>query len=148
MEDNYFTTLFWLCWVFVEAGATLQLCRLLTIIIHLSQSTGSRKAGFSTEAACQLRSCGPQALELSISSCSTACGIFPNQDWTHVSFISRWSLYHWVMRDAPKWLLKFYSLTIYHLFKNRVKSNSLLSIPIHSLRLQLGFKYLILQQKT
>ena len=80
--------IFWLCWVFVAAHrlslvAASRGCSLLRCVgfslqwLLLLQSTGSRRAGFS--------SCGSWALERRLSSCgtglscSTACGIFLDQ---------------------------------------------------------------------
>ena len=40
-------------------------------------------------------------------SCCGACGIFLNQeDWTHVSYIGRWILYHWATRETTKRILE------------------------------------------
>ena len=49
-------------------------------------------------------------------SCSVACGIFPDQGWTHVPCISRWILNRWTTREIP-----CFSLNI-HCFQPQVPS--------------------------
>ena len=78
----FFFLNFWLCWVFVAVRrlylvAVSRGCSSLWCVgfslqwLLLLQSMGSRRAGFS--------SCGSRALERRLSSCSAACGIFPDE---------------------------------------------------------------------
>ena len=86
---------FWLCWVFVAACGRLSLvaasegysslrCTGFSLRwLLLLRSTGSSTRA-SVVVACRLSSCGVQALEHRLSSCgglscSTACGILPDQ---------------------------------------------------------------------
>ena len=97
--------------------------RFLMQWLLLLQSMGSRHVGFSS---CSTRAqylwctgsvlvvhglstCGAQAQYLWCTgsvlvvhrlSCSTACGIFPDQGLNHVSCIGRWTLNHWTPRES------------------------------------------------
>ena len=81
LKRSLFFFFFWLRWVFVAAHglsldavsggySSLQCAGFSLRWLLLLRNTGSRHAGFS--------GCGLQALELRFS-CSTACGIFPDQ---------------------------------------------------------------------
>ena len=72
---------FWLCWVFVAAWASH--CR-----------------GFSC---CGARSLGTQASVVVVHrlSCSTVCGIFPDQGSNPCPCFGRWILNHWTTREVP-----------------------------------------------
>ena len=71
-----------------EAGATLCCGRPPSHCGGFFLCTGTRGCGFSVVSALGFRSCGEYL------SCSTGCGIFPNQGCSGVTCTGRWILIH------------------------------------------------------
>ena len=106
----------WLLWVFVAAHglslvaasggySSLRCAGFSLRWLLLLRSTGSRRMGLSSCSTCGLSSCGSQALECRFS-CSTACGIFPDQGWNPVPRVGRRILNHCNTREVPRiWFL-------------------------------------------
>ena len=105
---------FWPCWVFTAVwtffklwyvGFSLQ--RLL-----LLWSTGSKHLGFNSCSSWvqQLPSSGAQAQKLWCTGLLVLRHVESSQtsDWTDVSCIGRWILYHWATREAPFSLVLFF----------------------------------------
>ena len=108
---------FGMCWISIaarsflwlqRAGAALQLrCTGFSLWwLLLGQSTSSRACGLSRCGAPALRA---QAQQLRHMGLAALCHVGSSQagDWTCVSCLGSWILYHWVIREAPmKGLLK------------------------------------------
>ena len=108
----------WLYWVFlatcrsslvaaIRGYSLVVVCGLLTVVASLAGGHRLWGAQVSVAAAHGLSSFSFWELEhrsiavLHALSCSTACGIFPDHGWNHVSCIDRCILYHWATREAP-----------------------------------------------
>ena len=99
----FFRNLFiyvWLCWVFVSV-------RGLSLVVASGGHSSSWCTGLSLSWPLLLRSTGSRRAGSVVvahrPSCSTACGIFPDQARTHVACISRQILNHCTTREAQKW---------------------------------------------
>ena len=89
---------FWLCWVFVSV-------RGLSLVVASGGHFSSRCAGISLSRPLLLRSTGSRRAGSVVvahgSSCSTACGIFPDWGSNRVPCIGRQILNHCTTREAP-----------------------------------------------
>ena len=90
---------FWLCWVFVSV-------RGLSLVVASGVRSSSRCVGLSLSRPLLLRSTGSRRAGSVVvvhgPSCSTACGIIPDQGSNPCPWIGRQILNHCTTREAPQ----------------------------------------------
>ena len=100
----------WLCWVFIAApvfsrcGERGLLCSCSAWASHCSGFSCCGASDYRVPGLQELQHVGSVVVALGLS-CSVACGIFPDQRSTCLSYVDRGILYHWANRETPHYHL-------------------------------------------